>query len=719
MVEDFENVDVSGQQDWAPEPGSRAAGSRGAGQEGGAGTSRRQPEGRNSRSRSGRKDKKRMSTTLKRIIVFAIAEVIALASIFSYAFVKKQYNKIQRPEVSVEVVRNQNLSIADIQKMEEGNWTVAIFGVDSRDSSVGKGNNADVIIIANINKDTGEIKLVSVFRDTYLAIGDGTWNKINAAYCNGGPEQALKALNEDLDLNITQYATFNWKAVVTAINILGGVDIELSKGEFYYINSFITETVQATKIGSVQLTHAGMNHLDGVQAVAYARLRLMDNDYARTERQRKVIELCFEKAKQADVKMLTSAVGVMLELVATNMGWQEGLDVVNNLSKYHMGDTGGFPFARGEAVMGKRGSCIIAQTLESNVRDLHQFLYGEEGYEPSDSVKNMSAKLSADSGMYSEGKAVGHVSTKSSYIPPSTTAAPPQTAAQTTAAESAAETSAALTDANGETIPAPSGAESGSAASESPSSGRGSTAGGPGVADTLTKVLQEMNLTGDGKEYAVSRDGYLVYADGMDGEGDTIYKYVLGDDGRRIRVTGSEETTAAAPGTTSEAESTSAGTTTAASGNTTGPTAGNAGGPGGTSPTQAERPSAPSSQTETTPVQPGSQTETTAAQPGGITETVPGSTPAETTAVHPGMGTTAAQQPVAPGTQTETTAGQPGAPGSMTETTAAQQPVAPGSGTTAAPAETVENIPGSGTAGNMPGAPVQTEAETIPAGPGL
>ena len=109
--------------------------------------------------------------------------------------------------------------------------------------------------------------------------------------------RAVKALNKNLGLNITQYATFNWKAVADAINILGGVDVELSDAEFSWINAFITETVKETGIGSHQLTHAGNVHLDGIQAVAYGRIRYSDTDYARTERQRIILQKAFDKAK--------------------------------------------------------------------------------------------------------------------------------------------------------------------------------------------------------------------------------------------------------------------------------------------------------------------------------------------------------------------------------------------------------------------------------------
>ena len=208
-----------------------------------------------------------------------------------------------------------------------------MFGLDSRDGSTGKGSQSDVIMIANLNRETGEIKLVSVFRDTYLNVNDkNTYNKINAAYAQGGPEQAVKALNKNLDLNITHYVAFNWKAVATAINILGGVDIDISKSEFYYINAFITETVKGTGIGSVQLKSAGVNHLDGVQAVAYGRLRLMDSDYARTERQRLVIQKAFEKAKKADFATLNSLVGNMSAMCATNINVN---DLTSDGEEYH------------------------------------------------------------------------------------------------------------------------------------------------------------------------------------------------------------------------------------------------------------------------------------------------------------------------------------------------------------------------------------------------
>ena len=147
-----------------------------------------------------------------------------------------------------------------------------------------------------------------------------------------------------------------------------------------------------------------MNHLDGVQAVAYSRLRLMDTDFQRTERQRKVVELALAKAKQADVSTLTSLAGYMVQEISTSVGVGDVLPLAKDIGKYHIGETAGFPFSRQTKKIGKM-DCVVPTTLESNVVLLHQFLYGEEtSYSPSSSVRKISAHISEETGLYEEGK---------------------------------------------------------------------------------------------------------------------------------------------------------------------------------------------------------------------------------------------------------------------------------------------------------------------------
>lgn len=341
---------------------------------------------------------------------------------------------------------------------DDGYWTIAVFGVDSRDGNTGKGALSDVEMLCSIHRKTGEIRLLSVFRDTYLRIDQKEdFNKINEAYFLGGPEQAIKALEDNLDLQIDDYATFNWKAVVDAINVLGGVDIDITDKEFAYINSFITETVNSTGVGSYQLEHSGMNHLDGVQAVAYARLRLMDTDFNRTERQRKVLGQAMEKAKNSDLKTLTTLIGTVYPQTKTSIGVDNLAGMAKNAKKYYISQTSGFPFSHQEIKIGKK-ACVVPTTLESNVIQLHSFLYNTENYVPSESLKSISTHIIEVSGLGEPGKDIesgknvgaegnnGGGQTQAGSSQQNTSESPKPTAQETQPAETESESSVENTE---------------------------------------------------------------------------------------------------------------------------------------------------------------------------------------------------------------------------------------------------------------------------------
>lgn len=353
--------------------------------------------------RAGKQEAARLESRRRRrrIIGMIVAEVFALC-IIGVVWYGKHLLSLYQPDTSgfVKGETNPNLAAVKVQEME-GYWTVALFGVDSRDNSVGAGSQSDVIILANVDWATGEIRLASVYRDTYLNIDtNGTYNKINSAYFRGGPDQACRALDRNLDIQIDDYGTFSWKAVADAINILGGIDLEISKAEFRYINAYITETVEATGVASVHLKSAGMNHLDGVQAVAYARLRYMDNDFTRTERQRRVIELCFDKLKKADFSVVNNVLVVVLPQIQSSLTLNDLIPMAQNLTKYHIAETTGFPMKLTDQIMGKKGDCVIPDTLESNVVQLHSFLFGDENYTPSSKVREISGKITSDARSY-------------------------------------------------------------------------------------------------------------------------------------------------------------------------------------------------------------------------------------------------------------------------------------------------------------------------------
>ena len=349
---------------------------------------------------------------IKRFIAMILVEALTLIAISVVGFAARYMSLVQDDiAFDKQKVQNSNIDISKQQEMATGYWTLVVFGVDSRDGSVGKGTNADVQIIVNIDRASGDVKMVSVYRDTYLNLGkNNRYAKINEAYADGGPEQAVLALNKNLDLNIENYVTFNWKAVADAITMLGGVDIDISDKEFYYMNAYIHEVCLKTGISKENpaaeyLKEKGYQHLDGVQAVAYARLRYMDNDFERTKRQREVITQCLEKAKQTDLATLTKIIDTVLPQVAFNIDTADIIQLAKGVAKYNIVDTQGFPTDLTTQMMGKKGDCVIPKDLASNVSKLHQFLFGDEDYKPSSAVYTYSNKIADDSGTYKTSKA--------------------------------------------------------------------------------------------------------------------------------------------------------------------------------------------------------------------------------------------------------------------------------------------------------------------------
>lgn len=332
------------------------------------------------------------STPRYRQIIIAMIAVLLVTLVFLLGFLYSKYRLLNKEEVDEEVVTNPHITEEDQEKMK-GYTTFAIFGIDARDNQqLGEGSRSDVIMICNINNETSEIRLVSVYRDTYLdGSGNEKFRKINEAYEIGGPSQALTALNRNLDLNIIKYVTFNWKSVADVINILGGIDLEVTRQEYGNgtttgINGFIQATKETTGIDSTHLKGPGMQHLDGIQAVAYARLRLMDTDFQRTVRQQKVIALAMEKAKQADLGMLIESVDTVFPYILTNFSIPEIIGMMKHITDYHIGATSGFPTKQYPKRMGNKGLCVIPNGLIENVVILHEFLFEHETYLVSESV---------------------------------------------------------------------------------------------------------------------------------------------------------------------------------------------------------------------------------------------------------------------------------------------------------------------------------------------
>jgi LCP family protein required for cell wall assembly len=326
-------------------------------------------------------------------VILALLSVFAIIAFISYKKVEKTIGIMQKiDKQEVKEMTNPNISNEVVSILKE-NWTIALFGLDSRDMENLSGSNSDVIILASVNNRTGVINLISVYRDTCLKTGDNRYRKVNEAYAIGGPKKAVEVLNENLDLQIDDYVAVNWKAVATMINMLGGVDIELTNDELKYINGYITETVKNTGIGSVQIYGEGMHHIDGVQAVAYSRIRYTSgNDYKRTERQRTVLTAVLSKAKATNWKTLNNVINSVFPMTASSIDTEDVIEVATNIAKYKLVKTGGFPFDKIEKTVNNQ-DFVFPNTLEKDVSKLHEFLYEVQSYEPSNMVKEISTAI--------------------------------------------------------------------------------------------------------------------------------------------------------------------------------------------------------------------------------------------------------------------------------------------------------------------------------------
>lgn len=281
-----------------------------------------------------------------------------------------------------------------------GYLNVALFGVDSRDNELGEGTRSDTIIIASLNRETLEVKISSVYRDTLLQLNDGSLNKANSAYSFGGPEAAIAMLNENLDMDIEHYVTVNFNSLIDVIDAVGGVEIEVTEEEIPYINAYCMEIIDVTGIGSGGVEEPGLQTLNGVQATAYARIRYTSgDDFKRAERQRDVLTKVIEKLQGASLSQINKIIDKVFPEVSTNFTLTEILDYALDAFDYKLGETTGFPFDKTTDTLNKIGSVVIPVTLESNVQQLHEFFFGTgDGYSPSSTVATISGNIVAKAG---------------------------------------------------------------------------------------------------------------------------------------------------------------------------------------------------------------------------------------------------------------------------------------------------------------------------------
>ena len=379
---------------------------------------------RSSSSKPVRRTAPKKKSSAGKIILF-VAEIAVLAVMVVILWTVLKTEKVGKADIAEnEIVINEEVAqkiVTQSNQVDEtgeeipspmtGYRNIALFGVDSREGALNKNTRSDTIIIASINEQTKEVKLCSVYRDTYLNLGNDQYNKCNAAYAKGGPVQAINMLNMNLDMNITDFITIGFEGLTSVIDSLGGVEIEVTESEIVHLNNYQISMVGKTTDGETftanegvdytPVTHAGLQTLNGLQATAYCRIRYVGSDFQRTERQRKVIMALLEKAKQNPTK-LPAIADAMFDKVYTSLDLSEIVNILGDVSKYNIVDQAGFPQTDmlGTGNIGAKGSCVVPTSLYDNVKWIHKFLFSDENYEPSNSVKTYSDQIHSDTASY-------------------------------------------------------------------------------------------------------------------------------------------------------------------------------------------------------------------------------------------------------------------------------------------------------------------------------
>ena len=359
-------------------------------------TSGTKTSGKKSSSRRTKKRKK------AKMITFAI-EALILVVLLLVLYVLNRTERFSKVVFDDKVVEESvnDLTEETLETMEEYT-NIALFGLDTRQAgSLGKGNRSDTIMIASINNQTKDVKIVSIYRDSYLNLANDKYRKCNEAYSIGGPEQAVAMLNMNLDLKIDHYMSVDFLAVSEVVDLLGGIEIDVDEYEIEHLNNYTVETSKVTGKKTNKLKSTGLQTLDGVQATSYCRIRYTKgDDFKRTERQREVLETIAKKAKTMSVSQLDEIIKAVFPMCATNMTVDQLLAIAADGLSYNIQGTSGFPFDVTTDSVGSAGSCVIPVDLEKNVAQLHNYLFGSENYAPSETVGKISDKIKNDTGVY-------------------------------------------------------------------------------------------------------------------------------------------------------------------------------------------------------------------------------------------------------------------------------------------------------------------------------
>lgn len=337
------------------------------------------------RPQKGRRRKKRgiLGILLRLLAIVLLIGVIAAGLLFYKVRDVLEMQRVNSVDLEEQLLPGISSKVKNDELMS-GYQNIALFGVDSRSGDLLEGDNrSDSIMICSIHEKTGEIRLVSVYRDTMLEVGDGYYTKANTAYALGGPARAITMLNQNLDLNILDFVTVGFEGLAHTIDALGGIELEIDEEEREYLNQYVHDMHLELGTEDAPVEETGLVTVTGIQATAYSRIRYTaGDDFRRAERQRTVLQKTLEKAKEASPATLVEVANSVVGDMATSLSSGEIVGLILRARSLELAETGGLPQEdyRGFGNTWEDGDYVRPDTLADNVRWLHEFLFGEEDY---------------------------------------------------------------------------------------------------------------------------------------------------------------------------------------------------------------------------------------------------------------------------------------------------------------------------------------------------
>ncbi len=281
-----------------------------------------------------KKDKKKMKNSIKVILTILLVIVLIITCVLGYIYTKlSKINFEAIDKTDLEVNKNIYNEVSNtISKIEFNNVkSVVFFGIDTRDTEGGYSGRSDTIMIASINPQNKGVSLVSIPRDTYVNIPGYGKDKINHSYAFGKEQLAIKTINSNFGLNLTEYVTIDFVGLIHVINKLGGIELNITNEELSYINNHSKISYDMTGNKIKMLTTSGLVNLSGEQALTHSRNRTVGNDFTRASRQRTVIEAIIKKLSLLGINDIMGVSDSILSEVKTNINVTEYMGIMSKI----------------------------------------------------------------------------------------------------------------------------------------------------------------------------------------------------------------------------------------------------------------------------------------------------------------------------------------------------------------------------------------------------